>query len=185
MNSFGYGGTNAHAIMEDYASYVASSNRVGCGECLPEKAQTNGDQQFQPNRSRVISLSGKDERAAEAMIEALRNYLTTSMGGKDEDRLLDDLAYTLSRGRTKFPCSASLHVTSVSDLMSGLSPKNMKPVKSNRVPRLGFGESSLSLWNKHGYFKQLKHQQCSPARVLSGLGWAGNLSRATQSTRRP
>lgn len=132
--------------MEDYASYVDSSNRTGCGESLPEKAHTNGDQPLQQNGSRVISLSGKDERGVETMIEALRDYLTTSMGRKDEDRLLDDLAYTLSRGRTRFPCSASLHVTSVSDLISGLSTERMKPFKNNRVPRLGFGESFLPLW---------------------------------------
>lgn len=83
------------------------------------------------------------------MMDNLRDYLQTTTAAGIEERLLDDIAYTLSCGRTKFQWSASWQVTSVSDFLSTLSSEKKRPVKSNGVPRLGFGKPDLPLRVKH------------------------------------
>lgn len=83
------------------------------------------------------------------MMDDLKDYLQTSTAARIEEQLLDDIAYTLSCGRTKFQWSASWQVTSVSDLLCALCSEKKKPVKSNGVPRLGFGKSCLLLRVKH------------------------------------
>lgn len=83
------------------------------------------------------------------MMDDLKDYLQTSTASRIEEKLLDDIAYTLSCGRTKFQWSASWQVTSVSDLLCGLNSEKKKPVKSNGVPSLGFGKFSLPLRLKH------------------------------------
>lgn len=132
--------------MEDYASFVNGSSSPG-----PEleKLVKGESRPRQPKRARVINLSGKDERATEAMMEDLKGYLITATAStaredQEEGRLLDDVAYTLGRGRTRFSFSASLQATSVSELVSGLDSKSTKPLKSFEAPRLGFGELCLS-----------------------------------------
>lgn len=79
------------------------------------------------------------------MMDDLKEYLQMSRDARVEEQLLDDIAYTLSCGRTKFQWSAAWQVKSVSDLLCGLNSEKKKPVKSNGVPKLGFGKSCLPL----------------------------------------
>ena len=69
VNNFGYGGANAHVILESHDSFNSSLS--------DEKRITNGitngsNGHHEPPTSRVIFLSGKDEQAAEAMVSNLK-----------------------------------------------------------------------------------------------------------------
>lgn len=153
--------------MEDYQSFLVSSGRVSPGEYpsktprvpshVPVKllpsgfqqgdqkgyhvAHLNGDSPSCNHRSRVVSLSAKDERAAKMMVENLKRYLITR-GEENEGRTLDNLTYTLGQCRTRFPWVASLAVESISGLVSALDTQ-ARPSKSSGVSRLGFGDYLL------------------------------------------
>lgn len=79
VSSFGMGGTNAHAILEEYPNpdYVAAER---------------GDEPWQ-----ALVLSAKSPDALDAAAAYLADYLK-----RDESASLADVAYTLQRGRSEF-----------------------------------------------------------------------------------
>ncbi|KAL4798426.1 hypothetical protein BDV19DRAFT_386313 [Aspergillus venezuelensis] len=126
VNNFGYGGANAHAIIE-HPEYLLGvpSPCVGLDPL---------------GRSRVFTWSAKDQKTVEAMTSRLQEYLTEGAGAYgDSDALLDRLAYTLSDRRTRFPwsmtCSASSRESLVEALSNKTKPARRRPAKA---PRLGF-----------------------------------------------
>ena len=184
--------------MEGYQSFLVSSGHVSPGEYpsktprvpshVPVKllpngfqqgdhkgyhvAHLNGDSPSCNHRSRVVSLSAKDERAAKVMMENLKRYLTTR-GEENEGRTLDNLAYTLGQCRTRFPWVASLAVESVSDLVCALDTQ-ARPSKNSEVSRLGFGDYLLFSTHCIPYIHTANGRQYSRARGPSGGAWAGS-----------
>ncbi|KAI9879283.1 MAG: hypothetical protein M1830_009013 [Pleopsidium flavum] len=143
VNNFGYGGANAHVIIEDYKSFTSSglsaqngiSNGVTHGVTNGVTNGVNGH--HAKLQSRVIILSAKDEHAAQAMASNLKDYLLTTKV-EDEEKFLDSLAYTLGQRRSIFPWIAAQPVQSVSDLIKAIESGRMKPTRTNGPPRLGF-----------------------------------------------
>ncbi|KAJ4286910.1 hypothetical protein N0V88_007855 [Collariella sp. IMI 366227] len=169
INNFGYGGSNAHVIMEDFDSFITSS------DFPPYLATTNGngnianDHQIEHtngtsgtsewtnghgyttsrrdsgvsdvvdfSRSRVFLLSGKDERATQAMASNLKDYLTKVKATPDENIFLDNLAYTLGQRRSALPWVTTFTASSVAGLIQSINSGRVKPVKRGNAPRLGF-----------------------------------------------
>jgi acyl transferase domain-containing protein len=145
VNNFGYGGSNAHVIMEDYASYVASSfgNGSTATDSQHNNRLANGHTNGHTNgvstntKSRVFILSARDQLATESMLENLKSYLLSAQP-KDEDNFLDSLAYTLGQRRTIFPWISALPAQNVSGLVNALGSAKSKPVRTPERPRLGF-----------------------------------------------
>lgn len=96
ISNFGYGGANAHVIMED-ASYYLSSRIERSNNC-----QLNGPLPSPGTElSRfVFPISARDETAAEAMVANLRTHVKAKSPGELD---LECLAYTLGQKRTRFP----------------------------------------------------------------------------------
>jgi acyl transferase domain-containing protein/ubiquinone/menaquinone biosynthesis C-methylase UbiE len=91
-------------------------------------------------QSRLFILSAKDERACRAMASNLKDYLhRLDLDGEEEDRFLDNLAYTLGQRRSRFPWVSTYAAGSVSELIAALDNERLKPSRrgSDR-PRLGF-----------------------------------------------
>ncbi|KAL7817789.1 polyketide synthase [Trichoderma gracile] len=129
INNFGYGGANAHIILEDGASWTPS---LAEGICHKESIGTD---------SRVLLLSGKDEQACRTMISNLADYLQRIASAEDEPaRLLDSLAYTLGQRRTRFPWVAA-HPVPVTEgieaVVNTLQSPKFKPSRGSRRPRIG------------------------------------------------
>lgn len=99
VNSFGFGGTNAHAIIESY-DHSRGSLVAGPADVNPLL--------FTP-----FVFSATSEKRLRANLSAYAAYLEGS-----PTISVQDLAYTLRQRRSVFPCRASFTAVSVDDLRS-------------------------------------------------------------------
>jgi acyl transferase domain-containing protein len=133
INNFGYGGANAHVVVEDYESFLSSTKHITNGsitKSLPENSNNSSS-------SNLFVLSAKDEQAALQMASDLKQHLE-NIQPADESRYLSNLAYTLGQRRTRFPWVASYPSRSLSDLIQALDSAKMKPAKAIEPPNIGF-----------------------------------------------
>jgi acyl transferase domain-containing protein/NADPH:quinone reductase-like Zn-dependent oxidoreductase/ubiquinone/menaquinone biosynthesis C-methylase UbiE len=129
VNNFGYGGSNAHVIMESYNSFKSTRKSLTNG------VQVNGHSR-EP-KSRVFTLSAKDETTAQAMISNLKDHLA-SLQVDDEEKYLDSLAYTLGQRRSKLPWVAVQPAQSLSGLIKALGSGKVAPARAIEQPKIGF-----------------------------------------------
>src|SRR5262249_41013544 len=94
ISSFGVGGTNAHAVIEEAPPVEPSS----------------------PSRPvQLLMVSAKTEAAVEAATENLAAYLE-----REPDLNLSDICYTLQRGRRPFAYRRAVTCTSIADAVTAL-----------------------------------------------------------------
>ncbi|KAH7394712.1 hypothetical protein BKA66DRAFT_438522 [Pyrenochaeta sp. MPI-SDFR-AT-0127] len=139
VNSFGYGGTNAHVIVDDAYHYLQQYRRSGghirndSDFVSPACEMTIGADP----RSRLFPLSAKIERGLAYMRKTLADHPQTQ-SDFDEEGLLDGLAYTLCERRSWFSYSATIVAKDKLDPEGRL--QSPVPVSSSRAtpPRIGF-----------------------------------------------
>ncbi|CAG9990181.1 unnamed protein product [Clonostachys byssicola] len=145
INNFGYGGSNAHVILEAHSSTSLSVKAYSNG-C--KGTEVNGHANGHTNGStnghhaevplpRVFVLSAKDERGTRRMMEDLAGYLEKKQV-KDDEELLRDVAFTLGQRRSRFPWTAVIPATSKSQLIQSLRDGQATVSRSSKQPRLGF-----------------------------------------------
>ncbi|MEM1256295.1 MAG: SDR family NAD(P)-dependent oxidoreductase [Cyanobacteria bacterium P01_H01_bin.21] len=103
VSSFGFGGTNAHVILE------AASGAVGV-------KQSPHAQQARPERPwQLLTLSAKTEPALQELIQQYQNFLSQA------NTALADICFTANTGRAHFFHRVAIATSSKSDLQNQLA----------------------------------------------------------------
>ncbi|KAK8023336.1 hypothetical protein PG991_006575 [Apiospora marii] len=117
INNFGYGGANAHVIMETADSWTSASDFEMINPVNGNgNGYTNGNSHANgvttTDDAKVLILSARDERGCQHMVTDLKAYLEKqrSLGPAASAQLLRNLSYTLTERRTQFPWVAAHQV---------------------------------------------------------------------------
>ena len=127
VNSFGYGGSNAHVILEATQSILTLENATY------DKRTMNQGKRPQP---RIFLLSSFDESSGKLQVERLRQYLQEKWG-KADDQFMDRLALTLGNRRTNFMWRASIPGTTAANLAENLT-QDVKFRRTTKKPNISF-----------------------------------------------
>ncbi|MEG3436744.1 hybrid fatty acyl-AMP ligase/type I polyketide synthase [Pannus brasiliensis CCIBt3594] len=125
VSSFGFGGTNAHVIVEGRRQ-EAEGRRQEIGEDRP---------------LHILTLSAKNETAFGELVTAYKNYLTNNL-----TRELADIAFTANTGRSSFSRRLAVIAGDSRDLLTKLNEiseyKTVDPELDKRVAFLFTGQGS-------------------------------------------
>ncbi|KAK9774990.1 hypothetical protein SCAR479_08264 [Seiridium cardinale] len=121
VNSFGYGGTNVHVIMEGAPASATGKESIQNGVSDPT--------------SRIFVLSAKDEAALQNMTRNLAGHIRNLPGSNKY--FMSNLAYTLSERRSKLPWRTAVTASSATELADRLEQSPRK-LYTSKQPRLGY-----------------------------------------------
>lgn len=144
MNSFGYGGTNAHVVLDATDSYLPKNRIIGLQyHSLLPKGTIQGDPQWNGNdfrisngcdaekvsatinpQRRLIVFSGNSEESLQSAVENFKTYAASY--ADNHEVLLDDLTYTICCRRTLLPFRLHRTAATVIELLESLDESKLK-----------------------------------------------------------
>ncbi|KAJ3499830.1 hypothetical protein NLG97_g19 [Lecanicillium saksenae] len=127
INSFGYGGTNAHAILEEYTESPQRKSETALCEATADKTLS---------RPYLLPLTSNSDKADLLVANKLIDYINDNAGVT-----ASDLAMALSQRRTMHRNRSFAIGTNLESLTASLSnpvPAAKWTSRPDRVPRLGF-----------------------------------------------
>ena len=135
MNNFGFGGTNAHVILQ-----------------RGPRHQGDLAQNDDPLKRKLYVASAYDKQAALRLGKSIATHLDLFPVIFD-DSAMDNLAYTLGQRRTLLPWRLACSAAFSQELTASLD-NNAQPVRSSKEPNVGFVFSGQGAqW--HGMGKEL------------------------------
>ena len=162
INNFGFGGSNAHAIVDDTRGYLSSRGLINEYERpAVQSSRINGlpggvNDVEATGLSRVLVLTAFNESSGRQQLNGLVQYLNSPQD-EDADGLLDSLAFTLGERRSVLPWKAVFTANSIPQMLDAVSEDKLKFSKLPKAKDLGFiftGQGAQ--W--HGMGKELVHQ---------------------------
>jgi len=114
VSSFGFGGTNAHIILEEYTPLGQMGRSGDKGDNLPPTTyhRQPTTHTLPPTPYSLFTLSGQNEEALSQLVEAYQ---------KIEEKDIQDICYTVNTGRTHLKHRLCLVVQSFAELQEKLS----------------------------------------------------------------
>ena len=132
VNNFGYGGANAHVIMEDWPQ----NNTISTTRTLNGIANGSQVSVIPP---KLFILSAKDEDSCRTMASNLKVYLQEhNPGVEKEAEFLNNLAFTLGERRSLFSWVSVYPASSIAELVAALSNEKLGARRASNRPRVGF-----------------------------------------------
>lgn len=120
VNNFGFGGTNAHVVMER----------------APFLVEADSDSSL-PQSNKLIVLSANDKVSLETMMKQIGIYLEQRPEVFQND-LMSNVAYTLGQRRSLMQWRVAIPTTSSINLIQALNSGKVVPAREAEAPRIGF-----------------------------------------------
>jgi acyl transferase domain-containing protein len=165
INSFGYGGANAHAVVDDAFNFFRVKGRSGkhCtiesppsqgGQSLQKVKASNGQAELEmlnsqtvhrakdhgPERPVVLLWTAADEAGINRLAEVYADYFSRlpTMSEQDQTRYLANLSYTLSSRRSNLPWKSFSVIRNIEHVQSSFATALSKPMRSSAAPSISF-----------------------------------------------
>ena len=158
INSFGFGGSNAHAVLDDVYNYLRLRGisgkhcTVSCPPISPHQdvGASNGlndvyvsscdSTHIVPEDIRPVLLvfSTSDELGLNRLAPTYQNYLLRRSSVVSDYQFLQNLAYTLAEKRSLLPWKSYMVASSVSEMRTNWESLLSQPTRSSGSLDLGF-----------------------------------------------
>ena len=158
LNSFGFGGANAHAVLDDAFNYLHlralhgkhNTREVPPSSLSPTRIASHTDEVLNDDhtilpekhvakpKSRLFVWSAAEESGLKRLATAYSHYLRSVPSPVDQTAIIADLAYTLSEKRSHLQWRASVAALSIDDLLQTLERGFMTTTRSSHGLKLGF-----------------------------------------------
>ncbi|OTB04012.1 hypothetical protein M426DRAFT_59505 [Hypoxylon sp. CI-4A] len=139
INCFGFGGTNAHIIMDDAANYLAERGLIAHHNTAISSQSDSCRIPQRDSRTHLFVFSANEQKGLSQMLKDYTSYATERVGASND--LMEDLAYTLGCRRTKMPWRASVVARSPIELVQKLTdiqPADFVRTSDDKTAKLAF-----------------------------------------------